>query len=1048
MNYNYQILRTVFFSLLCLISFSLSAQDKTISGKVTDAGSGEPLIGVNVVAIGAENVGSITDIDGNYTIKLPTNITELNFSYIGYTTQKVAIGSETTVNVQLAADMKVLDDVVVTAFGIEKSEKKLTYAVSRVAGVEFARARETNIANSLSGKVAGVQVNRPASGAGGSSRVVIRGVSSLGGNNQPLYVVDGIPIDNQNIGAAIQWGGIDYGDGVGGINPDDIEGMSVLKGPAASALYGSRAANGVILITTKKGKSQENGIGIEYNGNITFDSPLIYPDVQNEFGHGAGGKLKTDLGGVLGLGDGNQGSSWGPRMTGQQALFWDGTTRAYNSQPNNIKDFYQTGTTLSNTIALSGATDKAHFRLSYWNLDNKGIIPTSTLKRNGFTFRGGANLTDKLSVDAKVTYIKTDGYNRPNLAEIMTNPAHAFMSMPRSIDLANLKDYKAEGGGNKIFTSQPFILNPYWSINENINQDDKDRLIGNVGLSYKFNDWLSVEGRTGTDYYVHDRLNVTAIGTTYRPDAEMQKDQYRVREDNSYVMLKANKEVSEGINVSGMVGAARVYFRTERVGFFGSNFSVPFYVISNASSQQNRYELTQRELQSVFAQASLDYKNTLFLDVTARNDWSSTLPINNNSFFYPSVSASYAFTESLDIPENILTFGKLRVSWAQVGNDAAPYQLSPTYSFTGQTHLGQPLAVLGSVGNQDVPNYSIPLANLKPEQTASIEVGADLRFLNERLNLDVTWYKQNTSNQILQTTVSPTSGFGSAVINAGEMENSGFEIALRGTPVKLDNGFVWELGVNFAQNRNKVLSLTDGLDQLQLGDVRGTFVVARPNSPYGDIVGFGYKKDDNGNRIFDANGMPVKADAVEVLGNSTPDWLGGIVNTFSYKGVSLNTLIDIRQGGSIFSRTAAVMYNQGTAAGSVEGREAWYAGTGGFVGKGVNETGGANTVAVDPELYWRAISEGNIVEDFIYDASYVKLRELSISYQLPKTVLEKTKLVKDATVSFVGRNLFILSSSTPGFDPESNFNAGNAQGLESSSMPSTRSLGFNLSLRF
>jgi len=1042
------------FSLLLTLLTSIGvAQDRTITGTVKDATTGETLVGVNVVAIEngsqSSSIGTMTDIEGKYSLKVPASVAQLAFSYVGYQTQNETINGRANVDVALAVDVKALDEIVVTAFGVEKSEKALSYAVTELPGRSLVQARETNVINSLAGKIAGVQISRPSSGVGGSARVTIRGVRSLTGNNQPLYVVDNIPIDNQNIDAAGRWGGIDYGDGTGDINPDDIESMSVLKGPNAAALYGARAANGVILITTKKGK-KNNGIGIEYNGNATFDNALVLPAVQNEYGAGRNGQLLTTLPEVLSLSSQNSGTSWGPKMQGQSALSWDGTNKAYSAQPNNIADFYQTGSTLTNSLALSGANDNAHFRVSYTNLSNKGIIPTSTFDRNMLTIRGGVNLTKKLSVDAKISYVKANAYNRPNLADIMDNPANALMWMPRNTAISDLENYKDANGNMNFYSSETFLLNPYWAVNENINKDEKNRFMGFVSLKYELTDWLSVEGRYGKDWYSSDRYTQVAKGTRYRPTGMLTQNNYTVSENNAYLMLNANKQINEDLRVSGMAGGWYTRNDYKQVGYSGFNLSVPnLYTIQNAVDRTPNYNVVAKELQSVFGQVNFDYKGTFFLDVTARNDWSSTLPSNANSFFYPSVSGSYVFSETLGLPENIFTFGKVRASWAKVGNDTDPYRLKPTYSLAWSgTHLGQPLGTIGSMAYQDYPNFAIPLSNMKPESTTGLEFGLDLRFLNDRLGLDVAYYQTTTSNQILPTTISATSGFLAATINAGEMQNTGFEVMLRATPVKLDNGFQWDINLNFARNRNKVVSLlgTDEngkqkLEQLQLGADRAVFIQARPGNPYGDIVGVAYKKDANGNKIFDANGMPVASDNVQVLGNVMPNWIGGITNTFTYKNLSLTGIIDIRNGGSIFSQSTRYMYLNGNHEGTLEGRE------GGYVGKGVNESGAANTVAANAEQYWKDVYNKNIIEDFIYDASFIKLREINIGYTLPETWLSKTP-IKGASLAFVGRNLFFFQNNVKGFDPESNYNSGNGQGIESGAIPSYRSFGFNLNVKF
>lgn len=1036
--------------ILLLISVQAFAQQgPEVSGTIYDE-EGAPLPGVNIIIKGSTN-GTSSDIDGKYKLRVPNEESILVYSYIGYLAQEIKVGKQAKIDVNMKLDISQLEELVVTAFGVKKEEKALGYSVSSLSGSDVSLVKETNVINSISGKIAGVQVNRTAGGPGSSTRVVIRGNNSLIGNNQPLYVVDGIPIDNQALGGASRWGGIDYGNGAGEINADDIASISVLKGPNAAALYGTRAANGVIIINTKKGEENGEGLGIEISSNLTVENPLVLPDVQNVYGHGSGGAVPSTLAGVLDLAsDGNRASSWGPAMNGQNVLFWDGTTRAMNAQPDNIKDFYQTGYTFSNTVAVSSNKNQSYVRLSLSDMRNEGIIPTSEFKRNSVLLRAGTQLTDKLSTDIKANYIRTEAHNRPNLADIMDNPANGLMWMPRSIDINNLKTFQNGDGSHRNYTDEQFRLNPYWALHNNVNDDIKDRILGYASIKYQFNNWLSLQLRSGMDYNTHQRDRRVVKETPYRPNGEIEYREYTSLERNTDILLQANKSLNDDLSINALLGTNFLYQRNTFTGFNGQGLVIPgYYHINNTTSQTDFQNLSEKKIHSVYAQTSLDYKGILFLDVTARNDWSSTLPIDNNSFFYPSASLSFSFTDAFDINDQVLSFGKVRASIAKVGNDTDPYQLATTYGVRTVTlpdpndptkSIDVPLGFLGDVDFQFVPtNNFIPLSTLKPESTRSIEFGIDLRFLSDRIRLDAAYYKSNTTDQILPTVVSKATGFTSAIINVGEMENKGIELALSATPIKTTD-LQWDISFNYAKNRNQVISLIEGLDQLPLAVDRAISVQAKPGQAYGALVGFGYKKDDAGNLVIDENGMPTRTDAVEVLGNSTPDWIGGINNTVTFKNISFGALIDIRHGGHIFSQTNRYLHVNGNHSNTLAGRET------GITLTGVDATGQATTATADAEDYWSHVYNQEIAEDFIYDASYIKLRQISLGYTVPSAMLEKLPF-QSASFSFVARNLFFFKNNVPGLDPEATYTSGNGQGIESGSIPSTRSIGFNLNLK-
>ncbi len=1040
--------------LLVLFSASMLLA-QTVSGTLVDV-EGEPLIGASVLEVGTSN-GAITDFDGTFSLELTTENPVLEFSYTGFATQKIAVDGRTAFDVTLEQGVA-LDEVVVTALGISRESKALGYSVQEIDGEGLAEVRATNVVNSLSGKVAGLQISQTASGPGGSSRVIIRGNSSILGNNQPLYIVDGVPIDNSNIDPAIRWGGIDYGDGVSDINPDDIEEISVLKGPNAAALYGSLANNGVVVITTKTGKNVE-GIGVEFNSNFTFDNILIKPEFQNQYGHGSRGIIDPDLVDAYGS-DLAQASSWGPEMDGSPQLFYDGTTRPYTAAGDDYDDFYQTGQTWTNSVALSGGNETNHFRLSFTNLDNQGIIPTSTFKRSTFNLRAGSKITDRLTADLRLTYVDQEAFNRPYLADAMENPGNAYIWKPRSVAMGELENHKNPDGTMFHYNIGTFRMNPWWAIRENINQDNKDRFFGYASLNYELTDWLDATFRTGQDFYSTNRNVRVALNTRYRPDGSVTQNDYQVQNQSYEFFVKANPQLSDRIGTNLILGTSRFDSRLNGLGYAAAGFNnlgEDFYSITNATSINTNEFYSGRRLNSVYGLLSLDWDRTFFVDFSLRNDWDSTLDPNEDAdYLYPGVSTSLVFSELLG--GDALSFGKLRASWAQSGNGAPFGILDPVLSLRGQTHLGQPLGYLGTYGSQnEIQNINLPPQGLQPEISTSLEFGVDLRFFNDRLGIDATYYDTETENQILPVQVPLASGYTGAIVNAGLVRNSGVELILRTTPV-LNKELRWDINFNFAANRNEVVELYEDLNAVLLGADRAVAIEARPGEPYGNIVGKAYLKDESGNIVVDDNGLPIATPNVRIIGNNTPDWLGGISTNLNWKGFSLYGLVDMRIGGEVFSQTNRYLHLNGNHANTLEGRNgdfiidgsqvALFDGGNIVVDENGNATSaGVNSTTVQGEDWWKSVFDQGIIDDFVYDASFVKLREISLSYELPRSVMENLPLER-IRLSIVGRNLAILSSNLDGLDPEASYNSGNAQGLESGAIPSTRSIGFNVNLVF
>jgi len=1021
-------------TVICSSAFA----QRTVTGTVTNEETGDPLPGVTVQLKGT-TTGALTDTEGKYSVLVEGDNATLVFSFIGYGQQEVAVGDQSEVNVELLETGVELDAVVMTALGVSRDKKALGYSVTEVDGAEFTEARETNVIKSLAGKVAGVNVSAPAAGPAGSSRVIIRGNANLAGNNQPLYVVDGVPIDNTTLGTAGMWGGLDRGDGISSLNPDDIETISVLKGPSASALYGSRGQNGVILITTKTGKARK-GIGVEVNSNFVLEDAITFYDSDDRqfvYGQGTQGQAPDNAEAALATR-----SAWGAPMNGQPVLQFNGETRPYVPHRDNMDKVFRTGNTLTNTLSLTGGNENSSFRFSASDLRNDGIFENIELRRNTFTIRGTSKLGERLSADVKVNYINEEATNRPTLSDTPHNPGHV-QEVASSVDLDLLKPFIDEEGAYIPYTNSQFRVNPFFGTELQFNQDVRDRVIAFALARYNFTDWLTLQLRAGTDFYTTRQTDWDDERTPHlgRP-GRMNEREWRIREDNFDFLLLFDQNFGD-FSVNASLGGNRLYRNFELLTLSGDEFIIPrLRTVKNTVVQNTGYSVNERKINSFYGAAQFGYKDFLFLDVTGRNDWSSTLPDESNSYFYPSASLSFAFTDAFNINPDVLSFGKVRVSYAEVGGDTDPYQLALTYSIVGLPHLGNPQG--------QIAQGQIPQANLRPTDTRSYEAGVDLRFFGNRLGLDITYYNQSTTDQILSTDISSTSGFGSVVVNAGEITNEGVEVLLTGSPVSTDAGFRWDVSLNFARNRNEVIALDDAgqLESLRLEEsrARNAFVEARLNQPYGAIVGRAYARDEQGNIIHDADGLPLADSELKLLGVGVPDWTGGITNTFSYKGISVSALVDVRWGGQLHSNTNRFLYAAGHHINTLEGREEFYAGTGGIVGEGVTESGEVNTVVADPEQYFGRIAT-EIAEEFVYDADFIKLRQATISYNIPRAWIANTPF-DGLSISLVGRNLALLYSDVPNVDPESTYSNGNGQGLEYSSFPQTRSFGVNLRLKF
>lgn len=1044
-----------FLAAVCML-FAVSAfAQTTVTGTVTDAATGETLPGVAVLVEGTSS-GVFTDVSGKYSIKTNSEDDVLVFSFVGFQTQKVRVGTQTSINVKMEGGVEI-DEVVVTALGVSREKKALGYAVQEVDGGVTDNARETNVLSSMSGKVAGVQVFQ-SSNIGGSSRMVIRGSGSITGQNQPLFVVNGVPIDNSQFTSANQRrgaGGYDYGTPINDINPDDIESISVLKGPAASALYGSRASNGAVIITTKSGKSfaqsGRSGIGVEVNSSLSFQNVSILPDYQNDYGGGAGTAWIDTIDGDF-IPDYGYDGSWGPALDGTPVRHWDswyddannGETRPWSANPDNVRDFFQTGVTWANSVALVGGDQNNNFRLSYTNHDQSGTQENSTLNRNMLSFSGFSQISENLSADINANYVKSSAEGRP-----ITGYGESVMSQfnqwfQRQLDMERLRDYENPDGSQRTWNrnsvddpSPHYWDNPFWERYKNVSNDTRERLYGVAAITYKINDWMSLTGRAMSDVYTDRREERVAVGGVRVP--KYVEELRTVKETNFDAILNINRALSEDLSLSGLVGVNQ---RLRTYNFNGAEtqggLNTPgFYNLANSASELlTTDELERQKINSTFASVSFGYQSMLYLDITARNDWSSTLPEENNSYFYPSATASFVFSEIADL--SWMSFGKFRVGWAQVGNDTDPYQTTVSYVVNPN---------FGSNPNASVPN-DLYNSDLLPEKTSGWEVGLETNLFNDRVRLDVAYYSQTTEDLIFQVSQSAASGYQSRIMNAGTVENKGIELILGGTPVRTDN-FRWDIGINWAKNNNELVELADGVENLRLTSLFGVALEARPGEPLYTFMGYDYQYDDAGNKLVDANGIYLTTDEVVPIGNTQADWTGGLSNTITWKGISLYVLLDMQMGGSLHSYSNQWGKYSGMMMETVENNiredgiivEGVYAP--GTVIDDVDVSGQANASVLPAQSHF-FLNQGYVVHAADqYDATFIKLREVRLSYTLPEKITNNLP-VYNVQISAYGRNLALLHSDVPHIDPEVTVSASNIQGFEGGQLPIERSIGFNL----
>ena len=1020
--------------------------DQVISGTVVDADG--PMIGATVKVAGTNNA-TVTDLDGRFSLKCqPGDLLEV--SYVGFSTKKVK--AHQGMKIVMEEDKTVLSEVVVTALGIKRERKALGYGVAEVKGEELTKAKETNVINSLSGKVAGLVVQNTAGGASGSTRVLLRGNTEISGNNQPLYVIDGVPLDNTNFGSAGTEGGYDLGDGISAINPDDIENMTVLKGPAASALYGSRASHGVILITTKK--AEKDKVSVEYNGSLTIDKQLAkWDNIQQVYGMGYGGAYsRTATTGTN--------SSWGAKADNFLVEYFDHEKRPFMMYPNNTSEFFRTGLTAQNTAILSVNSGKTGVRFSVTDMRNKDILPNTHMSRDNFNLRVTTS-AGPVDLDFTANYTREDVKNRPALGDSQSNVGKNLMTLANTYNQEWLKNYQTSEGEYANWNgNDQYNKNPYWDLYKNENTTAKDvfRLTGKA--IWNITDHLKLQGTIGTDMNYMDFEDFICMTTPGKMAGQLQNQKYTNRTLNAELLALYNNTFGN-FDVNATLGGNIFKVNNKTDIFTGMDQQMKDVVaIMNYAEQSIQQNTYKKQINSIFGSASVGYQHTYYLEATVRGDKSSTLPVTNNVYVYPSFSGSIVFSEFIK-NKNLINYGKIRASWAQVGSDTDPYQLALNYSTAKYSYGG---FVIGMINNNTQPNK-----DLKPTRTNSFELGLEMKFFKGRLGLDFTYYNQLSKDQIIALASSSTSGYNYQLVNAGEIENKGIELALNGRVLQLGD-FAWDAGVNFSKNTNKVKSLIDGMDYFELEKATwcGVSVGAEVGKNYGSIIGKDFKRTDDGQLIINPeSGLPYVDDKTHTLGNASWDWTGGFYSTFTYKNFRLSAGFDVKVGADLFSMSMRSAYSTGKASETLAGREEWYRSEEnrtaanmtieewraagkceGLVVPGVIQNADGtyreNNIAVNPESYWKSAAD-NAPSMFIYDNSYVKCREITFGYTFPEKWLGKA--VKSLSVSFVARNPFIVWKNIPNIDPDSGYNT-SGLGLEYGSLPSRRSYGFNVNVKF
>ncbi len=1050
--------------LMLVVSFA-QAQSRQVTGTVTSSDDGSPLIGVSIQVKGTSN-GGTTDLDGKYSLNVPANAT-LVFSFVGFKPQEVQVGERSIVNVILESESQKMEQVVVTAIGIKRSEKSLGYAATSVGSNDLSKARDASLMGSLQGKVAGVTVSSGGGTPGASTKVILRGYSSINGSNSPLYIVDGSPINNSENDA----NGADFGNGANVVNPDDVASVTILKGASATALYGSRAANGVIMITTKSGKeSKDKKITVEYSGNATFSTLLRLPQMQNTFGQGWSGVFQYQENG-----------SWGPKMDGKMRLWgaiYDNSrqVKPFSAQKDNIKDFYDLGTSYTHSVSLSGGDENSNFYLSFANTSQDGIIPDNvdTYVRNNFSLKGSTK-TKKMTLSGTVNYAKTqakvlsDGSGGTNAA---ANIYSEILQIPRDMSIVDFKDYKNNPFNTENYYFTNYAANPYYAINENGNRNNDDRFFGNATLEYQFMPELKGTIRIGTDVGNSQTKSWEAVNT-FAPDSwalnnpegtkkkenpgYYSEDFIFRRELNIDYLLNYQKDITESININVLGGFNVNQRNMKELYSFVSSLDIPgFYNIANSADAPTTTTYEQkRRIYGVFGQVDFAYKNWWFVTATARNDYSSTLPTANNSFFYPGINTSVVLSDAIPAIKPILPFAKIRASWGRTGNDADPYKVNSVFAqaniYNPYNRIKMPLdGVNGYLISTQIGN-----PKLKPEISTEAEVGVDLRFFSNRLGIDFTYYKKNTTDQILAVPMANTTGYLTQVKNFGEVQNKGIELQVNLVPIKTTN-FEWNATVNYARNRNTVVSLAPGLDQVLLTYAYSIDFVAMKGQPLGVFKGAVNELDPQGHIVVDANGYPRAATNKGILGNAESKYTMGITNTFTYKDFTLGFTFDIREGGLMYSGTADLQYFVGNAPQTTyNDRQPWIVPNSVY---GVQAGDGTWTYSENRQPityenvtnYYYATNNKMADNMRVIPRSYVKLREANLTYTVPQKYLSKLPIGK-LQASIYGKNLLIWTPVGNNFvDPEVTSYGNDLRGDfgEFRTNPTLRSFGFSLKATF
>jgi TonB-linked SusC/RagA family outer membrane protein len=1017
------------------VRISVEVDVQTVTGKVVDE-KGGPLAGVSVSEKGTKN-GVVTDANGNYKIQVSADNAVLLFSYVGYNPKTEPLNGRSMLNVTLEPKSTAISEIIVTALGIKRESKKLGYAAENVRVGEITTNRSTNFVNSLEGKVAGLDISPPASGPGGSTKIRLRGQSAFQGDNAPLIVLNGLPLSQSPSSTNGYTQSVDLGDNMQQINPDDIESMTVLKGATAAALYGSRASNGALIITTKSG-NKNSGIGIEFTSNFTQNQALDFTDFQYEYGQGENNvRPKTQ-----GQAQSSGAWSFGEKFDNAPTFQFDGVQRPYAPERNRISKFFRLANAWTNTIAFSGGNDKGSFRFSYSNQDAQGIVPNNDYHKKIFNLGLNYNFTPKLSAQIYVNYDHENNNNPPVIGIQGSSVTNYMYRYSNSVSLDVLKAAAVDANGNETPTSRfTTLTNPYWIMNKQFTKQTKDHLLGTATLRYQFFDWLYLQGRVNMEYTTSFYEQNAPTGTLANAAAPtgLYNGSYNSN-DNTYRALNADFLLGGGhkwgsFSFDATVGGNTFPSSSQGYTVTATNFYVrDFYTLGNGVTNTSAFAVSKSTVNSLYGTAEFGYKSYLFLNVTGRNDWFSVLSPEHNHYFYPSVSGSFVFSEFLKNPPSWLTFGKIRATYANVGsaNGINPYSNSLTFTLSQNAFNGVPL---GSISNVTTPNQAI-----KPYSVKEKEIGLELRMFNSRVNLDIAAYDKHTTNQILSVAISNASGYTGTIVNLGELQNRGMEFLLELVPIRRPN-FAWRSAFNTAINSSKVLALANGQKQLTLG--AGEFfgsIVDQVGLPLNQIQGSTYRRDANG-KIIVSGGKPVASTSPALFGSALPKATGGWVNTFTYKRFTLMAHIDYKKGGKILSSSNLNFLREGLSKESLVGRE------GGVTFDAVNADGTPNTTAVNAEDFYANYRSQGILDPFIYKSDFIKLRNISLSYDFSKMM--KAKFIKGLVLSAVCHNVLIIKKYTPNIDPEAISSSGDIlTGYEQSSLPTTRTYGFNLNVKF